>query len=188
MFRNGLWILDSNGNGVLDGTDRQFTFGQAGDIPVVGDWNGTGTLKAGLFRNGTWILDLSGLVSGQATGLSNVVATYGAPGDMPVVGDWTGTGTSKIGVFRNGFWILDANGDYVMNGSDPFYVFGQAGDVPLTGDWDGSGISHPGIVRKNRWYLNYQWNNETGPLGSAGTELTFTFGAGGSVPLVGKIY
>jgi hypothetical protein len=43
-------------------------------------------------------------------------------------------------------------------------------------------------VRKNRWYLNYQWNNETGTLGSAGTELTFTFGAGGATPLVGKVY
>jgi hypothetical protein len=188
VFRNGLWILDSNGNGVLDGADRQFTFGQAGDIPVVGDWNGTGTLKAGLFRNGTWILDLSGLVSGQATGLSNVIATYGVPGDIPVVGDWTGTGTSKIGVFRNGFWILDANGDYAMTGSDSFYIFGQTGDTPLTGDWDGSGISHPGIVRNNHWFLNYRWNNEIGPLGSAGTELTFTFGATGSVPLVGKPY
>jgi Beta-propeller repeat len=188
VFRNGLWILDSNGNGVLDAADRQFNFGQAGDIPVVGDWNGTGTLKAGVFRSGTWILDLSGLVAGQSTGLGNIVATYGVAGDIPVVGDWTGTGTSKIGVFRNGFWILDANGDYAMTGSDPFYVFGQAGDTPLTGDWDGSGISHPGIVRNNHWFLNYRWANETGALGSAGTELKFTFGATGSVPLVGKVY
>jgi hypothetical protein len=188
VFRNGLWILDSNGNGVLDSGDRQFTFGQAGDIPVVGDWNGTGTIKAGLFRSGTWILDLSGLIAGQSTGLTNVVASYGVTGDIPVVGDWTGTGTSKIGIFRDGFWILDANGDYVMNGSDPFYVFGQAGDTPLTGDWDGSGVSHPGIVRNDHWFLNYRWNNEMGTLGSAGTELTFAFGSTGSTPLVGKFY
>jgi hypothetical protein len=188
IFRSGLWILDWNGNGILDSGDRQFTFGQAGDIPVVGDWNGTGTVKAGLFRSGTFILDLSGLISGSSTGLTNITATYGAPGDIPVVGDWTGTGTTKIGVFRDGFWILDANGDFVLNGSDPFYIFGQAGDFPLTGDWDGSGVSHPGIVRNRHWYLNYQWNNETGSLGSAGTELTFTFGASGSTPLIGKLY
>jgi hypothetical protein len=188
VFRNGLWILDSNGNGVLDSGDRQFTFGQAGDIPVVGDWNGTGVLKAGVFRQGTWILDLSGLMAGNSTGLTNVTATYGLSSDIPVVGDWTGTGTTKIGVFRDGFWILDANGDYVMNGSDPFYIFGQAGDTPLTGDWDGSGVSHPGIVRNNHWYLNYRWNNEIGALGSAGTELTFTFGTAGFTPIVGKRY
>jgi hypothetical protein len=188
IFRNGLWILDWNGNGILDSGDRQFTFGQAGDIPVVGDWNGTGTVKAGVFRSGTWILDLSGLISGSSTGLTNITATYGAPGDVPVVGDWTGTGTTKIGLFRDGFWILDTNGDYILNASDPFYIFGQAGDTPLTGDWDGSGVSHPGIVRNRHWYLNYRWNNETGSLGSAGTELTFTFGANGSTPLIGKLY
>lgn len=186
VFRNGTWVLDSNGNGVLDAGDRQFTFGQAGDIPVVGDWNGTGTIKAGIFRNGTWILDLSGLIAGQSTGLANITSTYGVAGDIPVVGDWTGTGTSKVGVFRDGFWILDANGDGVLNASDPFYIFGQPGDTPLTGDWDGSGVSHPGIVRNNRWFLNYKWNMETGPLGSAGTELSFTFGAPGSLPLIGK--
>ena len=188
VFRNGTWILDTNGNGVLDAGDRQFTFGQAGDVPVVGDWNGSGAIKAGLFRSGTWILDLSGLITGQSTGLTNITASYGAPGDVPVTGDWTGTGTSKIGIFRNGFWILDANGDYVMNGSDPFYIFGQAGDIPLTGDWDGSGVTHPGIVRHDNWYLNYIWNDETGPLGSAGTELTFRFGNISSTPLVGKVY
>jgi hypothetical protein len=188
VFRNGLWILDSNGNGVLDAADRQFTFGQAGDVPVIGDWNGTGTIKAGVFRNGTWILDLSGLIAGQSTGLTNITASYGAPGDVPVTGDWTGTGTTKIGVFRGGFWILDANGDYAMSAADPFYIFGQAGDTPLTGDWDGSGVSHPCIVRNNHWFLNYQWNNEPGPLGSAGTELSFTFGTAGAIPLVGKSY
>jgi hypothetical protein len=188
IFRNGLWILDWNGNGVLDSGDRQFTFGQPGDVPVVGDWNGTGAIKAGLFRQGTWILDQSGLIAGTATGLPNITATYGSAGDIPVVGDWTGSGTTKIGLFRDGFWILDANGDFVLNGSDPYYVFGQAGDFPLTGDWDGSGTSHPAIVRNGHWYLNYQWNNEVGLLGSAGTELTFTFGANGWTPLIGKVY
>jgi hypothetical protein len=188
LFRNGLWILDSNGNGVLDAGDRQFTFGQAGDIPVLGDWNGTGTIKAGIFRNGTWILDLSGLIAGQSTNLSSITATYGAPGDIPVVGDWTGTGSTQIGIFRSGFWVLDANGDYALTGADPFYLFGQYGDTPLTGDWDGSGISHPGIVRNNHWFLNYRWNNEIAVLGSAGTELTFTLGTMGSIPLIGRSY
>jgi hypothetical protein len=188
VFRNGLWILDWNGNGVLDSGDRQFMFGQTGDTPLVGDWNGTGIIKAGLFRQGAWILDQSGLISGSSTGLSNITTTYGAAGDIPIVGDWTGSGTTKIGVFRDGFWILDTNGDFAMNASDPFYIFGQTGDFPLTGDWDGSGISHPGIVRGGQWYLNYQWNNEIGVLGSAGTELSFTFGANTSIPMIGKVY
>src|SRR5262249_42503628 len=45
IYRNGLFILDSNGNGVFDAADAVFNLGlgvQAGDVPVVGDWNGDG--------------------------------------------------------------------------------------------------------------------------------------------------
>jgi hypothetical protein len=187
-FRQGLWILDTNGDGNLDSNDRQFTFGQAGDIPVIGDWDGTGTLKAGLFRNGTWILDYSGHMQGVTTGVADKTITYGLTTDVPVVGDWTGTGTTKIGVFRSGFWILDANGDFNLTAADPLFQFGQAGDTPFTGDWDGSGISHPAIVRNYHWFLNYQWNNETGALGSAGTELSFYFGGPPITLLVGNSF
>jgi Beta-propeller repeat len=187
-FRQGLWILDTNGNGVIDSGDRQFTFGQAGDIPMVGDWDGTGTLKAGLFRNGTWILDYSGHMQGVSTGQADKTFTYGLGTDIPIVGDWTGTGSTKIGVFRSSFWILDANGDFNLTSADPFFVFGQAGDTPMTGDWDGSGISHPCIIRNYRWYLNYQWNNETGALGSAGTELSFSYGGSGLTMLMGNYF
>ena len=53
VFRNGTWYLDMNGNDSWDpGTDAIISFGMAGDIPVVGDWNGSGTTKIGVFRNG----------------------------------------------------------------------------------------------------------------------------------------
>jgi len=37
VFRNGMWYLDLNGNGIWEGpaVDRQYTFGLAGDIPVL---------------------------------------------------------------------------------------------------------------------------------------------------------
>jgi serine-aspartate repeat-containing protein C/D/E len=68
IFRNGTWILDTNGNGVPDGSDKTVAFGQAGDVPVVGDWRGTGRIALGLFRQGTFILDLSSHLSGIPTG------------------------------------------------------------------------------------------------------------------------
>ena len=48
--------------------------------------------------------------------------------------------------------------------------------------------ANPGIVRGNKWFLNYKWNFELGTLGSIGTELNFTFGSTGSIPLIGKMY
>lgn len=46
----GQFILDSNGNGVWDPTDRVFSFGLASDIPIAGDWNGDGRDEIGNFR------------------------------------------------------------------------------------------------------------------------------------------
>jgi len=41
VFRNGLWYLDINGNDAWDGSDATIPFGVPGDIPVVGNWNGS---------------------------------------------------------------------------------------------------------------------------------------------------
>jgi len=62
------WILDINGHGNSGGSHgsklRSFQFGRvAGDVPVIGDWNGDGRTKVGVFRKGHWILDFDG--SGQ---------------------------------------------------------------------------------------------------------------------------
>ena len=37
-------------------------FGGDGDLPVVGDWNGTGEMRIGVFRpsTGEWFLDMNG--------------------------------------------------------------------------------------------------------------------------------
>jgi hypothetical protein len=181
VFRNGLWILDSNGNGSLDVADRQFSFGQAGDIPVVGDWDGTGTVKAGLFRNGTFILDLSGHLSGTSTGKQDLIFSFGAAGDIPVVGDWGSTGITKVGVYRNGQWYLDANNSHSFDGADSVYSYGMAGDAPVVGDWDGSGGPKIGVSRGGSWYLNV---SGTGTY-SEGLDLQFPFGFGTFKYLVG---
>jgi hypothetical protein len=111
VFRNGAWYLDTNGNDAWNaGTDTVTSFGTTGDVPVAGDWDGTGSARIGVFRNGVWFLDTNG--NGVSDG-TDTVAYFGMTGDIPVVGDWNGNGTSKIGVFRNGVWFLDTNGSWV---------------------------------------------------------------------------
>jgi hypothetical protein len=53
---DGTWYLDGNGNGVWDGcsVDRCFSFGGAGDRPVVGDWNGDGKTDVGVVHDFGW--------------------------------------------------------------------------------------------------------------------------------------
>jgi hypothetical protein len=160
IFRNGLWILDTNGNGYIDAADRQFNWGQAGDIPIVGDWDGTGTLKAGLFRRGQFLLDVSGHMSGIATGKQDLSFYFGLPTDVPIAGDWGTTGVSKVGVFRSGTWYLDTNNSHTWDAGDQMFTYGTAGDVPLVGDWDGSGTMKVGICRAGQWILNLSGDHQ----------------------------
>jgi hypothetical protein len=86
-----LWILDANNDHIIDGGDLIFAFGGiVGDVPVVGDWSGTGTTKAGTFRQGfLWIEDFNGSAPTFLGGSDNVVFPYGGiPGDIPLVGHW----------------------------------------------------------------------------------------------------
>ncbi len=182
IFRNGLWILDSNGNGRIDAADRQFTFGQAGDIPIVGDWDGTGAVKAGLFRRGLFILDLSGHLSGVATGKPDASYYFGVSTDTPVVGDWGSTGVTKIGVFRNGTWYLDMNNSHAWDTGDLSFVYGISGDTPLVGDWDGSGTPKVGISRGGNWMLNIAGDHQY----HAGVDTQFYYGNSTFNFLVGR--
>jgi hypothetical protein len=62
-----------------------------GDIPIVGNWFGTGRKRIGVFRGGQIILNQTGtntFVLGIDFG-STGLASFGLPGDLPVVGFWT---------------------------------------------------------------------------------------------------
>src|SRR4029079_11451216 len=76
--------------------DVQCSFGQAGDIPVVGDWTGDGIEKIGVFRAGTWYLDTN---NNHQLDASDMVVHLGQSGDQPVVGKMAG-GRAEIGVYR----------------------------------------------------------------------------------------
>jgi hypothetical protein len=139
----GQWLLDYDGDGIFNpARDKTYTFGGvAGDVPVVGDWTGSGKSQVGIFRSGhQWMLDLDG--NGRfETGPDAIFNFGGIAGDVPVTGDWTGDGKTKPGIFRQGFlWILDLDSRYKTEGphNPPDRVFafgGLPGDKPVTGIW-----------------------------------------------------
>jgi hypothetical protein len=148
VFRpsNHTWYFDINGNGTLDSCKKADlctkNFGLSTDFPVVGDWDGTGKTKIGVFRptTGQWILDSNGDKKlGKRCSGDICVVSFGQFGDIPVVGDWDGSGTDKIGVFRpsTGDWLLDLNGNGVWDGCavDLCAKFGRQGDLPVVGRW-----------------------------------------------------
>ena len=191
---NGVFVLDLYDNGI----GASYTLGNgsvtcsAGDLPVVGDWNGSGTTKIGIYRpsTGQWFLDSDG------TGSHIVVYNFGGiTGDVPVVGDWSATGTSKIGIFRYGYyWLLDYNGNGSFDGTGPgqdkaFPFGGVPGDVPVVGDWNGDGRGKVGVFRTSCFSCgtpNFFWVLDTnGDELFDGADQAFAFGGVmGDVPVV----
>jgi hypothetical protein len=144
VLKRGRWNFDVNGNSNLDGceVDECSTFRTIGELPIVGDWNGTGTQEIGVFlpKKGTWHLDLNGNGKWDGCQKDKCLGRFGVEGDLPVVGDWDGTGIARIGVFRpsTGMWYLDINGNGKMDSCTVdacFGPFGQAGDLPVAGKW-----------------------------------------------------
>src|ERR1035437_1178510 len=189
IFRDGFfWILDQDGNQQFNSPpDRAFAFGGIpGDIPITGDWNGSGTSKVGVYRssNGLFILDYDG--DGQFTAADKVynLGVGIQAGDVPVVGDWNGDGRTKVGLFRQGFfWILDTNGNGVFEQStdSSFACGGVAGDVPIVGDWNGTGTSKVGVFRAGfLWILDTNGNHTV----DAGDQIFAFGGIAGDVPVV----
>ncbi len=213
VFRNGSWYIDTNQNGIWDSNvDAVMSWGMAGDVPVMGDWDGSGTKKAGIFRNGMWYLDYPGTGTWVGCGApgdptKDACISFGMAGDIPVVGNWNGSadGMSKIGVFRNGTWYLDYPGTYPGTGtwsgcgapSDPTkeacIIFGIAGDIPVVGNWNGSadGKSKIGVFRNGTWYLDYPgtypgtgtWVG-CGAPGDPTKDACIPFGIAGDIPVV----
>ena len=140
------WYLDTNRNGNWDGCRKDecpsFSAYVNGDIPVAGDWTGSGTTQLGLFRpsTGEWLLNRNGDRAWNGCKRDTCITSFGEAGDLPVIGDWNGTGISKIGVFRplTSEWFLDLNGNGNWDGASvDLHVigYGESGEIPIVGKW-----------------------------------------------------
>jgi hypothetical protein len=67
--------------------DVTVTFGETGDLPLAGDWDGNGSATVGVWRpaDGTFRLR-----NANSAGPPDAVFAFGAAGDRPVAGNWDG--------------------------------------------------------------------------------------------------
>jgi PKD repeat protein len=185
VYRNGVWIIDTNDNFAWDGVpiDSVFTFGGTGNTSVYGDWDGNGKPEAGVYNNGIWYLDYNsnGIYDGPVI---DRTASFGQAGYKPVVGNWDGTGKTKIGVEKDGIWAIDYNGNYLWDGAvtDRFAAFGSTGDIPVIGDWDGTGKDKIGSHKDGFWAIDYNGNYV---WDGAVTDRFAGLGQTGDVPVIG---
>ncbi len=123
--------LGVNGGG-LGAADFSFEYGNPGDNPVAGDWDGDGSDTPGLRRPGDGFVYLR---NSNSTGFADISYFYGDPGDLPVAGDWNSDGADTLGLFRpasGNFYLKNTNATGVADAS-----FGLAGgSLPVSGDFD----------------------------------------------------
>ena len=74
---------------------QTFSWGNSGDVPLTGDWNGNGTTEVGLYRPST-----EQFFYRDAGGAVVQTFSWGNSGDVPLTGDWNGDGTSEVGLYR----------------------------------------------------------------------------------------
>jgi hypothetical protein len=191
----GIWHIDSNNNGNLESCEMDQClgpFGDQGDLPVIGDWTGTGNPRIGIFRraDSKWYLDLNGNGKLDNCTKDRCLGPFGQSDDLPVSGDWTGTGKTRIGVFdaNTAGWQLDVNGNGVFDGCtvDTCWSFGQPGDVPVVGDWAGTGKTQIGVFRESTgdWFLDFNGNGRWD--GCSVDKCLPGFGQDGDLPVVGR--
>ncbi len=151
--------------------DFSYAYGDATDIPLVGDWDGNGTKTPGLFRDGNWYLRNS-----NAAGPPDIALGYGDPTDVPIVGDWNGDGVDTVGIVRDGWWYF--RNSNTTGVADATWPYGDIDDTPVVGDWNGNGTDTFGIVRNGVWYIaNY--------FDAGVAEQVFGYGNPDDTPTVG---
>lgn len=140
LFREGAWTWR-----LPDGTTRNDSFGQAGDVPIVGDWDGDGIDDLGVVRQGSWILRLSGLKKAPKAPKSVAVQWvpeakaavltfgFGTPGATALVGDWNGDGTDTPATVEGSKWTLSLMGWRKPKKTAVITVPLTTGQVPLVG-------------------------------------------------------
>jgi len=157
---SGKWYL-YNEAGIQEAL---FTYGNPGDYPFMGDWDGDGIETPGLYRQSDGFVYLKNT---NTIGNADISFFFGNPGDIPIAGDFNGNGFDTVSIYRPStqtFFIINELGkDGGGLGPAEFsYVFGNPGDKPFVGDFDGDGIETVGLHRESSGLVYYRDEHTTG--------------------------
>ncbi len=122
-----------SGDAGLGKATTDYLFGNPGDVPFSGDFDGDGTDTFGLYRT------TSGLVYMRNThtqGVAHASFIFGNPGDRFVAGDWNADGTDSPGVYRPSTRTLFVRYHNTAGNADAKMDAGSAALLPVSG-WFG---------------------------------------------------
>jgi hypothetical protein len=184
----GMWDPDNHSFHLLGanapGNSRwAFQYGQQGDLPVTGDWDGNGKDSVGIFRPGGADSRPSfHLSNGLSSGASDYAFIAAEATDIPLAGDWNGDGKDTTGFYRPRDGTFHLTDKHEQGPSTYAFSFGpdNAGVVPLVGDWDGDGEDSVGYYQPDNSSFHLSNNLEPGS-----SDYTYVYGRVGDRPVVG---
>jgi hypothetical protein len=137
IYRPGegrIYVIDRLGSedGGLGAADRAYYFGEIGDVPFVGDFDGDGIDTVGLRRLSTGLVYLR---NSQTSGPADVSFFFGDPSDVVIAGDWGGGGTDTVGVFRTNEARFHLRFTNSSGPSDIDFLFGEDSFLPIVGEF-----------------------------------------------------
>jgi hypothetical protein len=106
--------LGEDGKG-LGAAEFDFYFGDPGDTPFIGDFDGDGIDTIGLYRESTGFVYFTNTL---ATGVADLSFYFGNPGDQVLAGDWDGDGDDTVAVYRPSNGRLYVNLDNAAGAAD----------------------------------------------------------------------
>jgi len=123
--------LGENG-GNLGPADFDYLFGNPGDTPFTGDFDGDGTDTVGLYRssNGSMYFRNS-----HTQGNADNEFFYGNPGDRFVGGDWNSNSTDSPGVFRPSQSLFYLKYTNTQGNANESFGYGSSSSSPVSGKW-----------------------------------------------------
>lgn len=159
---NGKWHIRETGG------ESTFFYGNPGDLPLLGDWDGDGLDTVGAFRpsNGFFYVRSSNDCCD-----ANTSFFFGQGGDLPLVGDWNGDGKDTVGIYRNGKVFLRYS--LTTGFADQEFFFGNPGDKPFTGDFDGDGDTDIGLHRESSGLVYFLADLPAGDIGQTGDQFFY---------------
>jgi endonuclease/exonuclease/phosphatase family metal-dependent hydrolase len=150
-----------------------FYYGNPGDYPIMGDWDGDGVDTPGLYRQSNGYVYLR---NSNSQGNADINFFFGNPGDVPIAGDFNGDGFDTVSIYRPSqarFYIINTLGsnNAGLGPAEFDYVFGNPGDKPFVGDFDRDGIETVGLHRESTGLVYFRNEHSHG-----NADNQFTFG------------
>ena len=112
-----------SGDSGLGSADIAFYYGNVGDAPFVGDWNGDDVDTPGLRRSANGFVYLR---NSNTQGVADVAFFYGDNGDIAFAGDWNADGSDSIGLFRPANSTVYLRNSLSTGTADAAFAFGSS--------------------------------------------------------------